>query len=196
MFSETQHESKTKLPDGALHLIRAKGYAATTVEDISHKAGVTKYVDFRREILQGELPEHTCLLGTMVQEIYATHPDIRAACDQALSSHVDDVLLEDIKAAKKLYAPKATRSAEGLGYFIQSVLQGGFIFAKAKQNPNVARESLSHLRHYLEAVFNQPNPGKRKDKAWAPQKSPLKREQTRRAVTVVLCGLEPPSPLA
>jgi TetR/AcrR family transcriptional repressor of nem operon len=211
MFSETQHESKTKLLDAALHLIRAKGYAATTVDDICHKAGVTKgsffhhfkkkdelalaaaayfnattsgffttapyrkmkdpldrllgYVDFRREILQGELPEYTCLLGTMVQETYATHPDIRAACDQALSSHIDDVLLEDIKAAKKLYAPKATWSAEGLGYFIQSVLQGGFIFAKAKQNPNVARESLTHLRRYLEAVFNQPNIGKRKDKS-------------------------------
>jgi TetR/AcrR family transcriptional repressor of nem operon len=211
MFSRTLHESKTKLLDAALHLIRAKGYAATTVDDICHKAGVTKgsffhhfkkkdelavaaaayfnattsgffttapyrkmkdpldrllgYVDFRREILQGELPEYTCLLGTLVQETYATHPDIRAACDRALSSHVDDVLLEDIKAAKKLYAPKAPWSVEGLGYFIQSVLQGGLIFAKAKQNPDVARESLTHLRRYLEAVFNQPNTGNRKDKS-------------------------------
>jgi TetR/AcrR family transcriptional repressor of nem operon len=52
-----------------------------------------------------------------------------------------------------------------LGYFIQSVLQGGFIFAKAKQNPDVPRESLTHLRRYLEAVFNQPNTGKREDKS-------------------------------
>jgi len=200
MSTETQHESKTKLLDAALHVIRSKGYAATTVEDVCHEAGVTKgsffhhfkkkdelavaaashfdamateffstapyrkmkdpldrllgYVDFRQEILRGELPEYTCLLGTLVQETYATHPDIRAACDQAMSSHIDEVLLEDIKAAKKLYAPHATWSEESLGYFIQSVLQGGFIFAKAKQNPDVARESLAHLRRYLEAAFN------------------------------------------
>ena len=42
MATETQHESKTKLLDAALHVIRVKGYAATTVDDICHEAGVTK----------------------------------------------------------------------------------------------------------------------------------------------------------
>ena len=37
-------------------------------------------------ILRGEIPEFTCLLGTMVQEAYDTHPDIRAACDGAVGS--------------------------------------------------------------------------------------------------------------
>jgi len=207
---EAPHESKTKLLDAALHVIRAKGYAATTVDDICHKAGVTKgsffhhfkkkdelalaaaarfnavaagffatapyrklqdpldrllgYVDFRSEILRGELTDYTCLLGTLVQETYATHPDIRAACEHGMASHIDDVLVKDIKAAKKLYVPRATWSAESLGYFIQSVLQGGFIFAKAKQNPDVAREGLAHLRRYLEALFNRPKTGKRKNK--------------------------------
>src|SRR3989442_1405417 len=36
------------------------------------------YVDFRIAILQGPLPDFTCLLSTMVQETYDTHPDIRA----------------------------------------------------------------------------------------------------------------------
>jgi hypothetical protein len=36
------------------------------------------------------------------------------------------------------------------------VLQGAFIFAKAKQGPEVARESLMHLRRYLETIFNRP----------------------------------------
>lgn len=36
---------------------------------------------------------------------------------------------------------------------MQSVLQGAFIFAKAKQGPEVARESLAHLRRYLELQF-------------------------------------------
>ena len=205
----TQHESKTKLLDAALHVIRAKGYAATTVDDICHKAGVTKgsffhhfkskdelaiaaasywgtttdgffaaapyrklqdpldrllgYVDFRTAILSGDLPDYTCLLGTLVQETYATHPDIRAACDQGLSSHVAE-LTRDIEAAKQLYAPKATWSAESVGYFIQAVLQGSFIFAKAKQSPDVVRESLEHLRRYLGVLFSQTRNTKRKEK--------------------------------
>lgn len=113
------------------------------------------YVDFRAEILQGELPDYTCLLGTLVQETYATHPDIRIACDKALSSHIA-MLARDIEAAKQRYAPDAPWSADSVGYFIQSVLQGAFIFAKAKQGPEVVRESLAHLRRYLEGLFDQP----------------------------------------
>jgi TetR/AcrR family transcriptional repressor of nem operon len=111
-------DSKNKLLDAAMHIIRSKGYSATTVDDICHHAGVTKgsffhhfkskeelalaaaqhfsdmadslfasapyrhaqdplervlgYVDFRASILNGELYEYTCLLGSMVQETYAT----------------------------------------------------------------------------------------------------------------------------
>jgi TetR/AcrR family transcriptional repressor of nem operon len=209
MTPKTQHDSKTKLLDAALHVIRSKGYAATTIDDICHKAGVTKgsffyhfkskdelaiaaasywgtmtesffaaasyrklqdplqrlfgYVDFREEILQGELPDYTCLLGTLVQETYATHPDIRVACDQGMSSHIAE-LTRDVEAAKKLYAPKAQWSAASVGYFIQAVLQGGFIFAKAKQDPSVVRESLAHLRRYLEALFSQTRQTNRREK--------------------------------
>jgi TetR/AcrR family transcriptional repressor of nem operon len=200
MTSPPQHESKTKLLNAAFGVIRAKGYAAATIDDICHAAGVTKgsffhhfkskddlalsagafwgettegffaaapyhqsddplerllgYVDFRAEILRGDLPDYTCLLGTLVQETYATHPDIRAACEKGMSAHVA-ILMRDIEAAKQRYAPGASWSAASVGYFIQSVLQGAFIFAKAKQGPEVARESLAHLRRYLELIFNQ-----------------------------------------
>ena len=102
------------------------------------------------------MPDYTCLLGTLVHETYATHPNIRTACDQSLSSHIAG-LTRDVEAAKKIYAPEATWSAEGVGYFIQAALQGSFIFAKAKQSPDVVRESLEHLRRYLGVLFGQPN---------------------------------------
>lgn len=121
------------------------------------------YVDFRVEILQGDLPDYTCLLGTLVQETYATHPDIRQACDQGMSSHIAE-LTRDVEAAKALYAPKAEWSAESVGNYIQAVLQGSFILAKAKQDARVAHESLAHLRRYLEALFNQPRQTNRKGK--------------------------------
>ena len=208
MDTQNQHKSKTKLLRAALRVIRAKGYAATTVDDICHQAGVTKgsffhhfkskdelalaaaaywgtmtegffaaapyhqsqdplerllgYVEFRSEILQGELPDYTCLLGTLVQEIYATHPDIRAACDLGMSTHIA-TLTRDIEMAKQRYAPNATWTADSLGHFIQDVLQGAFIFAKAKQSPLVIRESLSHLRQYLELIFHQPNDSTQKE---------------------------------
>ena len=107
------------------------------------------------------MPDYTCLLGTLVQETYATHPDIRAACDKGMSTHIA-TLTRDVEAAKQLYAPDATWSAESVGYFIQSVLQGAFIFAKAKQGPEVARESLAHLRRYLRFIFNRPRKAKQR----------------------------------
>jgi TetR/AcrR family transcriptional repressor of nem operon len=201
MPTQLQHESKTKFLNAALQVIRAKGYSATTVDDICHAAGMTKgsffhhfkskddlalgavaywdamttnffasapyhnatdplarllgYVEFRETILQGELPDYTCLVGTLVQETYDTHPAIREACNRCLSSHIDE-LTRDVEAAKKLYAPNASWTAESIGYFIQTVLQGSFIFAKAKQSPEIIRENLQHLRKYLIVLFDQP----------------------------------------
>ena len=200
MTLEHQHLSKTKLLDAALNVIRAKGYAASSIDDICQQAGVTKgsffhhfkgkdelaveavahwdrqtgqifaaadyqqangpmdrilgYVDFRAAILTGNLPDYTCLIGTLVQETYATHPKIRAACNNGLSLHITD-LVRDIEAAKLLHAPNAKWNAESVGNFIQVVLQGSFILAKSKQGPEVIRESLAHLRSYLEILFNQ-----------------------------------------
>jgi len=199
MTCQPQHESKIKLLNASLDAIRAKGYSATTVDDICHVAGVTKgsffhhfkskddlalaaaahwsqmteaffadapyrryadpldrllgYVDFRVGLLRGELPDYTCFLGTLLQETYATHPEIRAACERGLATHID-TLAKDIAAAKRLYAPDAPWSAQSVGVFIQSVIQGAFIFAKAEQGPEVAREALSHLRRYLTFLFN------------------------------------------
>ena len=51
-----------------------------------------------------------------------------------------------------------------MGYFIQGVLQGSFILAKAKQSPKVARGNLDHLRCYLKFLFNQPGNTRRKEK--------------------------------
>jgi TetR/AcrR family transcriptional repressor of nem operon len=123
---------------------------------------VLGYVDFRISILRGEIPLYTCLIGTTVQEVYATHPDLRAVCDRMLSDHVAE-LTRDLVAAKTRYAPKAAWDPESVGYFIQCVLQGAFIFAKAKQNPKIATASLGHLRNYLVTLLGQPQHRKRKE---------------------------------
>ncbi len=136
-------DTRTRLLDAALLVIRTKGYAGTSVDDLCQEAGVTKgaffhhfkskedmavaaaahfgamaeglfsqagyrtlsdplerllaYVDFRKSILAGTLPEFTCLLGTLVQEAYETHPAIAAAANRYISEHAS-TLEADISA--------------------------------------------------------------------------------------------------
>jgi len=57
------------------------------VESGSRWTGLVAYVDFRNPLLEGGRWEFTCLVGTMVRGIYETHPPLRAACDESISSH-------------------------------------------------------------------------------------------------------------
>jgi TetR/AcrR family transcriptional repressor of nem operon len=199
-MSRSQHESRTKLLDAALDVFRAKGYAATRVEDICAAASLTKgsffhhfktkdelaiaaagrwtevtgelfrnadyhkpddpvdrvlgYIEFRKQLLRGSLAEYTCLLGTLIQEVYDTNPPIRIACEASIASHVA-TLVADIDAAKALYAPGATWSAESLAIHSQAVLQGSFIIAKAQYDADPAIESVEHLKRYVAGLFGR-----------------------------------------
>jgi TetR/AcrR family transcriptional repressor of nem operon len=202
-LTELVHESKTRFLDAALHVIRAKGYTATRIEDICEVAGLTKgsffhhfkskedlalaaaeywgdttsaffasapyralpdpvdrllaYVDFRKAILQGDLPDFTCLVGTMVQEVYDTHPDIREACNKSISNHAASLQL-DIEEAMRQRGIQAGWTAESLALYTQATIQGAFILAKAKHSSAVAAACIDHLRRYLEMLFVQPQP--------------------------------------
>ena len=112
------------------------------------------YVDFRKAILRGELPDYTCLFGTMVQEIYETHPAIRSACEKGISEHAAS-LEADIAEAMRKYMVGAEWSAKSLALYTQAVIQGAFILAKSKNGPAVAGECLDHLRRYLELLFQR-----------------------------------------
>jgi TetR/AcrR family transcriptional repressor of nem operon len=114
---------------------------------------VLGYIDFRAAMLARQIPEYTCLLGTMVQEAYMTHPAIREACDRHISAHAAEVA-KDIAEAKRLYAPKAKWSPESVAFYTQAVLQGAFILAKAKQDSKVAAESVAHLRDHVETLLS------------------------------------------
>jgi TetR/AcrR family transcriptional regulator, transcriptional repressor for nem operon len=116
------------------------------------RARVLGYIEFRKAILQGELPKFTCLLGTMVQEAYESHPAIRAACDRYISEHADR-LAADLAEAKAAHAPDAAWTPEGAALFSQAVVQGAFILAKARGGPKVAAECLDHLKRYFERLF-------------------------------------------
>ncbi len=116
------------------------------------RARVLGYVDFRKAILEGDLPQFTCLLGTMVQEAYDTHPAIREACDRYISEHAGR-LEADIAEAKAFYSPAADWNPASAALFSQAVLQGAFVLAKAKSGPKVAADCLDHLKRYFEGLL-------------------------------------------
>jgi TetR/AcrR family transcriptional repressor of nem operon len=120
---------------------------------------VLGYLDFRKAILKGDIAEFTCLVGTMVQEVYGTNPDIRAACEASISGHAARVAA-DIAAAMKRHRIRAAWTAQSLALHSQAVLQGAFILAKAGGGAAVAAASIDHLRRYIELLFQ---PAKRRN---------------------------------
>lgn len=191
--------SRTKILQSALSVIRAKGYAATSVDDLCSAAGVTKgaffhhfkskedlavaaadfwaattgeffagapyhthpdpldrvlgYLDMRKAMLIGAVPDFTCLAGTMVQEAYGSNPMIRAACERAICEHAEKIEA-DLAAAIDTYRIEAPWTAASLALHMQAVLQGAFILAKAKGDAQVAADCIDHLRRYVELLFS------------------------------------------
>ncbi len=114
------------------------------------------YVDFRKALLMGELPEFTCLVGTMVQEVYDTHPALREACNKSISGHAS-TLVPDIEEAMRLRGIKADWTAESLALYTQAAIQGAFILAKAQHGVAIAGQCIDHLRRYMELLFKEPH---------------------------------------
>lgn len=194
----SQQNSKTRLLDAALSVVRAKGYTATRIEDLCAEAGVTKgsffhhfaskddlmlaavahwdemtgglfaqasyhdlddplarllaYLDFRKTLLTGDLPDFTCFAGMITQEAYETKPQIVAACARSISGHAK-TLEADIREAMQSYGVGEGWSAESLALHTQAVLQGAFILAKAKGGAAIAADSIDHLHRYLTLLF-------------------------------------------
>lgn len=195
-------DARARLLDAAVDMIRARGFAATSVDELCQAAAVTKgsffhhfkskeelgiaaarhwgattstffadapyhahddpldrvlaYVAFRKSIIVGELAEFTCLVGTMVQEVYVQSPAIRDACADSIFGHAS-TLEADIAAAIRNRGVKGNWTADSLARHTQTVIQGAFVLAKAANDPALARESLDHLDRYIRLLFDRPD---------------------------------------
>jgi TetR/AcrR family transcriptional regulator, transcriptional repressor for nem operon len=110
------------------------------------------HIEFRLSMLNGPAEDFTCFVGTMVQEAYNSSDPIRAACDASITAYARR-LAEDIEAAIDQYGVGHGVNALDLAYYIQAVLQGAFIMAKAKGSPEIARDSVAHLKRYVLMLF-------------------------------------------
>ena len=193
-------DARTRLLEAARDVIRAQGFAATSVDDLCKEAGVTKgaffhhfenkealgvaaaaywaettsaffenapyhqhddpldrllgYVEFRKSIIEGDLAAFTCLVGTMTQEIYGSHPAIREACAASIFGHAR-TLEPDITEAMRARRIEGDWTPASLARHIQAVLQGAFILAKASGDHAVALECIDHLERYLILLFSR-----------------------------------------
>lgn len=117
---------------------------------------VLAYVAFRKRIISDDLVQSSCLVGTMVEEVYATSDDIRAACAASIFGHAA-TLEADFQAALRARRMPRSITAESLARHTQTVIQGALVLAKAANDAALAREGLDHLERYLRLLFNHPN---------------------------------------
>jgi TetR/AcrR family transcriptional repressor of nem operon len=115
---------------------------------------VLGFVDFLIDLARSPEAVKGCLLGTFVQELSQTHPQIRSVCAGCFEEQAE-FLRQDIEAAKAKYAPRARWSPQSLAEHLIAVVQGAIILAKAKQNKKVMEESLVHAREYLKCIFGR-----------------------------------------
>jgi TetR/AcrR family transcriptional regulator, transcriptional repressor for nem operon len=193
--------ARSKLIEAAHVLVKRKGYAATSVDEICAEAGVTKgaffhhfaskealgvaateawtaradaliftlptwtslpdpldrllaHIDFRSSLIDGPAETFTCFVGTLVQETHATNDALRAASDASMQAYAER-LAEDIQAAIQKYGIAHGMTAISLAWHVQAALQGGFVLAKARNDPAIARATVAHLKHYVESLFQR-----------------------------------------
>lgn len=188
--------TRQRLIAAVVELVRAQGYAATSVEQLCAHAGVTKgaffhhfeskealaraaadywgaradelfatpgildpverifaYLDARVAMMTGDLGGASCLAGTLLQEVHASSEPLRAAAGAAVLGHAAS-LERECDAALTAAGVRWTDGAS-VARYIQTVVQGSFILAKAAGDATAAREPMAHLRRYLAMIFER-----------------------------------------
>lgn len=117
------------------------------------------YIEYRKQLIASDFVQFTCLAGTMLQEVFDASPSIRDACAESVLGHAA-TLEPDIAAAMRARRVGNACSAASLARHTQAVIQGAFVLAKATGDPETARESLDHLKRYVELLCTERAPAK------------------------------------
>lgn len=103
-------------------------------------------MEFFIDMFDNPLTLKSCLVGTTVQEVSETHPQLRTAareCFEQASGMFQSLLDEACSKAKR---PPDTASLANLWV---AGIQGSLILYKASQDPSVIRKNLEHMKQYI-----------------------------------------------
>jgi len=187
MLNRTQStelpETKRKLVDAGMNLMRERGFNATTVDEICAAAGVTKggffhYFKSKDDIAKAALasfhevklkayadapfrklanPLDRVFIGVFAQELAFTNPELRSACLSYLSKIAED-FGKDLAEAKAAYAPHASFDPKRLAMLYVSIVQGSLILAKVAEDSDAVEANIEQFRSYLRTLFGLDNP--------------------------------------
>lgn len=96
-----------------------------------------------------------CMVGMMSQEMSATNPSMRKACE----GHLDvwsGMMRRLLAEAKKCHRPAVPFDPERVAWFLNSLWQGSMLIAKTRQNPKMIADNLRLARAYVDGLFAGP----------------------------------------
>lgn len=111
------------------------------------------YIDFMIKMSKDPSTVQGCLLGSFAQDISETHPKIRARCGQHFDSWAN-AFKQDLDAAKKKHAPRASFDTQSLSEHFIAVAEGALILVKVKRDEKILGKQLRHFKRYLQSLFS------------------------------------------
>jgi TetR/AcrR family transcriptional repressor of nem operon len=99
----------------------------------------------------------SCLIGTIASEVSATNRRLGDHCEKLLDGWAGVVrrLLVDAKAAQP---PEIDFDPDQVAGFVLSLVQGSFLVAKMRQDPQVIQHNLNHAQAYVHRLFGRSRP--------------------------------------
>ena len=103
-------------------------------------------IDFFISVFDDPEMVKSCLVGTTVQEISETHPELRAAANRNFN-----LMKGYFKAMiDEACGPGAKRvDSASLADLLISTIQGSLLLYKASRDPSVIRKNLQHVKQYI-----------------------------------------------
>lgn len=108
------------------------------------------YIDFTVE--QVKAGPCGCLVGIFSQELWQSHPELRADCEKAFTDWAEG-LAGMFEEAKLQHAPRVEFDPRSLAYHFIAVFEGGLILARAHERPEIVEEQLGHFKRYVQNLF-------------------------------------------
>ncbi len=114
---------------------------------------VYRALDFADEAFRtGEI--RGCLVGTLAQEIWLTHPDLRDACRFGFSRFIES-MKHDLVEAKRLHAPAADFDPEGLSAYLLATIQGSMLLYKTHGDREMMLANVGYLKSHLRSLYGR-----------------------------------------